>query len=197
MKTRWGLKINCMLLRFEYEVTPLCSATVAAVLQLRYKLELWSWPDPQWSGRSSCTGGFSETGKHWGSGETCQELAAFIGDVDESWTLPEPWWPLPYTCKSSPGSASHWQCCQQDRQTEQGTAVPMEVCAGRASSPYQLKVCVQLMVITLSEGAWLWYPLGRKLCPLHCPEWMWQPRQLPWKSAAIQISDCRGCQSIS
>lgn len=60
--------------------------------------------------------GFSEAGKHQGSGETHQDLAAVKGDAEETWALPEQLW-LASPIISSPGSAS-----DSDKQIGHGTS---------------------------------------------------------------------------
>lgn len=65
-----------------------------------------SWPGPQQSGRSRCTGGIPGAGKCQGRGETCQKLATLLGVADVAWAFQssrdhpsaykkqpgEPWW---------------------------------------------------------------------------------------------------------
>jgi len=48
-------------------------------------------------------GGFPEAGKHQGSREVCQEMAALVGEADEAWALPEQWRPPPHLSKAAWG----------------------------------------------------------------------------------------------
>lgn len=63
------------------------------------------------------------------------------------------------------------------QQPEHGVGFCVRGYIGKALSPYQLKRWIQLVVITLSEEAWLWSPPAIRLCLLCSPKWVWQPRQ--------------------
>lgn len=69
---------------------------------------------------------------------------------------------------------------------------------GRESAvDHQLKRRAELVVISLSEGAQLWHPLGRS--NVLCSHWKGCVVQikLPQKHKAAQVSGCRECQSLA
>lgn len=158
VKTQWGLEINYILLRFEYEVTPPSSAAVPDVLELQYKL---SWPGPQQSGRSWHIGGFPEARRCQGSSVTCLELAALTGDtwcvsceVARATVATSCLQKAAQAVQATRSTVGKWSvACQAGPDDAVGTAVCAGGHTGRALSPYQLKKQVQLVVITLLEGA--------------------------------------------
>lgn len=80
-------------------------------------------------------------------GGTSPQPAALARAAGEAWALPEQAWtphPTTTTYKSRP---------REREGLERGAAIDMAVGTGRASSLYQLKKSLQLLVTTLPQGA--------------------------------------------